>query len=170
MQLTDHYAVRRGWNAARSKKFSVESPAYTVTAGVQLKRMVPTVGPQSPMPSALSSPICLAHPPTPGAVPPRHRGAHRPPWPAREEAAFAASIHSWRRSTAGRSEIAAMCRTGQTAREPTPRARPPEKTCPFSSAPFSDLNVFTPCFSFGCCNLRCMTHLGNICQTKGTGK
>ena len=29
MELTDHYAVRRGWNAARSKEFTVVSPAYT---------------------------------------------------------------------------------------------------------------------------------------------
>ena len=123
MELTDHYAVRRGWNAARSKEFTVVSPAYTVTPGVLLKRMVPTVGPQSPMPRAPSSPTPLAHPPTPGAVPPRHRSTHRSPWPACEEAAFAAVTHSWRCSTAGRNEIAAMCGTGQTAHEPTPRAR-----------------------------------------------
>ena len=94
MELTDHYAVRRGWNAARSKEFTVVSPAYTVTPGVLLKRMVPTVGPQSPMPRAPSSPTPLAHPPTPGAVPPRHRSTHRSPWPAREEAAFALLAHT----------------------------------------------------------------------------
>ena len=36
MELTDHFAVRRGWNAARSKEFTVVPPAYTVTPGVQL--------------------------------------------------------------------------------------------------------------------------------------
>ena len=123
MELTNHYAVRRGWNAAHSKELSVVSPAYTVTRGVQLKRMVPTMGPQSPMPRAPSSPTPLAHPPTPGALPPRHRGTHKPPSPAREEAAFTAGIHSWRRSTAGGNKIAAMCGTGQTARDPAPRAR-----------------------------------------------
>ena len=123
MEPNAHYAVRRGWNAARSEEFTVVSPAYTVTLGVLLKRMVPTVGPQSPMPHAPSSPTPLAHPPAPGAVPPRHRSTHRPPWPAAEEAAFAAGTHSSTCSTAGRNEIATMCGTGQTAHEPMPRAR-----------------------------------------------
>ena len=123
MELADRFAVRRGWNAARSKEFTVVSPAYTVTPGVQWKRLVPTAGPRSPMPRAPPSPTPLAHLPTPGVVPPSHHGTHRSPWPAREEAASTAGIHSWRRSTAGRNEIAAMCGTGHTAREPTPRAR-----------------------------------------------